>query len=158
MNKRFMTAFSLLLAVSAANSQAVVVGSKMFPESYILAEISAQLLEDRGFEVRRRLGMGGTKICYEALLTGAIDFYPEYTGTINEVILAQPGIRSAAGIRAALAEQGLSLLSPMGFNNTHAIAIPSHLSRSACLLKIYDHRGHDDLRIAFPHEFMNRQD
>jgi glycine betaine/choline ABC-type transport system substrate-binding protein len=72
MIKRLMTTFILLLAVSAAHSQAVVVGSKTFPESYILAEISAQLLEDRGFEVRRRLGMGGTKICYEALQTGAI--------------------------------------------------------------------------------------
>ena len=49
MNKPCMTAFSLLLAVSAAHSQAVVVGSKMFPEIYILAEISAQLLEDRCF-------------------------------------------------------------------------------------------------------------
>ncbi len=158
MNKRFATAFSLLLAVSAAHSQAVVVGSKMFPESYILAEISAQLLEDRGFEVRRRLGMGGTKICYEALQTGAIDFYPEYTGTINEVILAQSGISSLADIRTALAERGLSLLSPMGFNNTYAIAVPAHLSRSAGVLRISDLRGHDDLRIAFPHEFLNRQD
>jgi osmoprotectant transport system permease protein len=158
MIKRLMTTFILLLAVSAAHSQAVVVGSKTFPESYILAEISAQLLEDRGFEVRRRLGMGGTKICYEALQTGAIDLYPEYTGTINEVMLAQSGNRSLADIRAALAEQGLSLLSRMGFNNTYAIAVPSHVSRSAGLLKISDLRGHDELRIAFPHEFLNRQD
>ncbi len=74
MNRRFLAVLSPMLAVTAAQSQPIVVGSKTFPESYMLAEISAQLLEDRGFEVQRRLGMGGAKICYEALQTGAIDF------------------------------------------------------------------------------------
>jgi len=158
MKRRSMALLPLLLAISAAQSQPIVVGSKTFPESYILAEIGAQLLEDRGFEVRRRFGMGGTKICYEALQTGAIDFYPEYTGTISEVILGQSEVRDFADLRVALAGRRLSLLSPIGFNNTYAIAVRSPVAKTAGIARISDLRRHGGLRIAFPHEFLNRQD
>jgi osmoprotectant transport system permease protein len=130
MIRRFVCTAILLLGASSAMGQAVVIGSKMFPENYILAEIAAQLLEDRGFEVQRRLGMGGTKICYEALQTGAIDFYPEYTGTISEVILGQSEIRDLDDIRAALGERELRLLSPIGFNNISA-RVPESAGRLA---------------------------
>ncbi len=158
MSRRFAIVLIALLAASAAAGQPIVVGSKTFPENYILAEIGAQLLEDRGFEVQRRLGMGGSKICYEALQTGAIDFYPEYTGTISEVILGRSELRNLAEIRAALAERRLRLLSPIGLNNSYALAIRSQLSKSAGITKISDLRGNDDLRIAFAHEFLNRKD
>lgn len=158
MNIRLSPLLPLMLAVGAAWSQPIVVGSKTFPESYILAEIGAQLLEDRGFDVQRRLGMGGTKICYEALQTGAIDFYPEYTGTISEVILGRPDVRDLVGIRAALGERGLALLSPIGFNNSYAIAVPAALANRLGIGRISDLRGHDELRIAYPHEFLERQD
>ena len=102
--------------------------------------------------------MGGSKICYEALQTGAIDFYPEYTGTISEVILGQSELRNLADIRAALSERGLRLLSPIGLNNSYALAVPSQLSKSAGITRISDLRGNDQLRIAFAHEFLNRQD
>jgi len=53
----------------------IVIGSKNFGESYLLAEIAAQVLEAKGFDVRRQLGLGGTLICYEALKNGGIDLY-----------------------------------------------------------------------------------
>ena len=60
----------------------IVVGSKNFMESKLLAEIFAQLIEARtDLSVERRLGLAGTQVCFEALRTGAIDLYPEYTGT-----------------------------------------------------------------------------
>jgi osmoprotectant transport system permease protein len=158
MSRRLIFTLILSLSATGALSQPIVIGSKTFPENYILAEIGAQLMEDRGFDVVRRLGMGGTKICYEALQTGAIDLYPEYTGTISEVILGQSDITDLADIRAALGERDLRLLSPIGFNNTYAIAVPAQLSRSAGIYRISDLRGREDLRIAFPHEFLNRQD
>lgn len=135
-----------------------MLAARSFRRVIFLAEISAQLLEDRGFEVQRRLGLGGTKICYEALKTEAIDFYPEYTGTISEVILGQSEVRALADIRDTLAERGLKLLSPIGFNNTYAIAVPAPLAKSAGIAGISDLRGRDALRIGFPHEFLNRQD
>ncbi len=59
----------------------VVVASKPFGESYLLAEMFSQLLESRGFTVERRPGLGATEIAFGALRTNAIDAYPEYTGT-----------------------------------------------------------------------------
>ena len=59
----------------------VVIASKPFAESYLLAETFAQLLEDRGFRVDRRMGLGATEITLQALVRGDIDVYPEYTGT-----------------------------------------------------------------------------
>ena len=82
-----------VLLMLSATSQAVTqlspisVGSKTFTESYVLAEIMAQLLEANGHEVSRRFGFGGTLIAFQALRNGDIDVYPEYTGTISEVIL-----------------------------------------------------------------------
>ena len=60
----------------------IVVASKNFTESYILGEALAQLLANAGFEVEHKLGLGGTKICYDALAAGEVDVYVEYTGTI----------------------------------------------------------------------------
>ena len=68
-----------------------MVGSKNFGESYLLAEIAAQVLEAKGFDVKRQLGLGGTLICYEALKNGEIDLYPEYTGTLSQAVLKLPG-------------------------------------------------------------------
>lgn len=67
----------------------VVVASKVFTESRILAEIITQLVEyHTELEVVRRHGLGGTSICFTALTTGEIDVYPEYTGTGWAVVLA----------------------------------------------------------------------
>src|SRR5690606_10055970 len=65
----------------AVEGAPVVVASKPFGESYLLAEIFAQLLEGQGLRVERRPGLGTTEISFAALRAGAIDVYPEYTGT-----------------------------------------------------------------------------
>ena len=57
----------LYILLPRGESQAIRIGSKIFPESYILAEITAQMLEDQGIEVQRKLGLGGTLIAFEAL-------------------------------------------------------------------------------------------
>ena len=69
------------------SSRPVVVASKPFGESYLLAEMFAQLLEARGFVVERRPGLGATELAFQAIRTGAIDVYPEYTGTGLTAIL-----------------------------------------------------------------------
>ena len=93
---------SSLLAVipapAAAQRGPVVVGSKPFSESFILAEMFAQILESRGIGVERRLGLGATEIAFQALRTGAIDVYPEYTGTGLVAILNQTPQGTAAQV------------------------------------------------------------
>jgi glycine betaine/choline ABC-type transport system substrate-binding protein len=83
----------LALALAAQNPpKPVVVASKPFAESYLLAEMFAQVLEDAGFAVDRRPGLGATEIAFGALRTGAIDVYPEYTGTGLLAILDEDAI------------------------------------------------------------------
>ena len=72
----------LALTAAMTGEQHIVVGSKNFMENRLLAEIFAQLIEAKtSLHVQRRLGLAGTQVCFEALRTGAIDLYPEYTGT-----------------------------------------------------------------------------
>ena len=106
----------------------VVVASKPFAESYLLAEVFAQLLEAHGYAVDRRPGLGMTDLVMRALIRGDIDVYPEYTGTGLAAVLgetAQGG--SAAVFRRVSSEYearwGLHWLPPLGFENTYAIAL-----------------------------------
>ncbi len=151
---------TLLLAAVPASAEAarpITVASKNFPESYILAEAMAQLLEREGFAVVRKLGLGGTLICYQALVNGEIDVYPEYTGTIAEAIL-KLSRADAAEMGAALRDAGIESLPALGFNNTYALAAPSQLAAERGLARISDLEHHGDLRLTFSHEFLERGD
>src|SRR5437764_14986606 len=101
----------------------VVIASKPFGESYILAEMFAQLLEARGVRVDRRPGLGATELAFRALRTGAIDVYPEYTGTGLLVLLGESPQGSADRVYARVASEfprrfGVRWLPPLGFENT----------------------------------------
>jgi osmoprotectant transport system permease protein len=149
---------AVLLAANCANAEPLVIGSKNFTENYILAEAAAQLLESHGIEVERRLGLNGTRISFQALTNNAIDLYPEYSGTISEVILGDSNLENWEDIEAAISERGLMLLEPLGFDNTYAIAVTAGLALEHGLQNISDLVDLPDLRVAFPHEFLNRQD
>jgi len=158
MTVRAISLLVLILASGRVEAESIVIGSKNFTENYILSEISAQLLEHHGFDVQRRQGMNGTKVVFEALRTRAIDLYPEYSGTITEVILFRPELSGVDEIQAVLAEQQLSILPPLGFNNSYAIAVRQKLSSDLGIHSISDLKAHADLRVALPHEFLQRRD
>jgi len=146
------------LTQAVAADAPIIIGSKNFTESYLLAEMMAQLLETRGVPVQRQFGFGGTKVSFEALVTGEIDAYPEYSGTIAQVILDGDSDMSTADIRAGLETMGLEILAPLGFNNTYAVAVAADVAEARQLEKISDLSLHPDLRGGFSHEFRNRQD
>ena len=113
---------------SQPSARPVVVASKPFGESFLLAEMFAQLLEARGVTVDRRPGLGATEIAFRALRTNAIDVYPEYTGTGLLAILGEPPLSSPAAVydrvsREFPARFGVRWLPPLGFENTYAIAV-----------------------------------
>ena len=159
--KRLITGLSLawcaLCSLGAAAEQTVTVGSKNFGESYLLAEIAAQVLEAQGFRVNRKLGLGGTLICYEALKNAEIDLYPEYTGTLSQAVLNLPGNPDRSQINRVLADQGLELLAEYGFNNTYAIVVRDEQAQQLGLQRIGDLQG-QNLTAAFSHEFLQRED
>lgn len=147
----------LIAATYPAVAQTVTVGSKTFSESHVLGEIAAQLLEARGFEVERRLGLGGTLVAFEALTSGELDVYPEYTGTLIRAVFDDPSL-SRAGLDETLASRGLALRVEVGFNNSYAIAVPEALAAERNLRQVSDLRQHGDLKLGFSHEFLNRGD
>ena len=136
----------------------LVVGSKRFTESVILGEIVTQLAGAAGVEARHRRGIGGTRILFNALQLGQIDVYPEYTGTITEEILAGEDLTSVDDIRSALAERGISMTAPLGFNNSYVIGVRPETADELGLTTVSDLRDHPDLRFGFTNEFMNRGD
>lgn len=148
----------LLLALSVSADRSLVVGSKNFTESYLLGEIVAQLLEGEGIAVTRRFGLGGTLICYEALVSGEIDLYVEYTGTITEVILSTAVAPEREALLTPLAERGLQPLPELGFDNTYALVLAADRAAELGLSRLSQLAGLPSLRIAFSHEFLRRQD
>src|ERR1700675_4361622 len=145
--------------VSAAQDGIIRVGSKSFTESYILAEIAAQVIEQTGeARVERRLGLGGTGITYRAIASGAIDLYPEYTGTLARIILKDTALRTPEAIRARLRPSGLTMSEPLGFNNTYALAVRVEMAERLELRTIGDLVHHQELTAAFSSGFLERED
>lgn len=160
MTFRLLAAALLLAAWSShgvAEGGPVRIGSKTFTESYILGEIAAQLLEGHGVAVERQLGLGGTLIAFEALRAGAIDLYPEYTGTLTRTVLHAPGLDDDA-LAARLGTEGLVMRVQLGFDNSYAIALARDTAARRKIERISDLAAHPDLRAGFSHEFLNRGD
>ena len=147
-------------APAAATPQpaAIVIGSKAFTESVILGEIAKQIAVGVELRAEHRREIGGTHILFNALADGQIDVYPEYTGTISEEILAKEELGGIDEIRGALAERGIRMTEPLGFNNTYAIGMRPQTADQLGIRTISDLRRHPDLRFGFTNEFMNRGD
>jgi osmoprotectant transport system permease protein len=154
-----LVALALVAAAPAHADSVVRVGSKSFTESYVVAEIAAQVIEATGqARVERRVGLGGTGIAYRAVAHGRVDVYPEYTGTISRAILKDPALESVEAIRAGLRPQGLTISAPLGFENTYALAVRADLARRLRLERISDLARHPELTGAFTSGFLERDD
>jgi osmoprotectant transport system permease protein len=146
-----------LLQPSTGFAAPVLVGSKKFTESYVLAEIAKRAVEKTGVPVEHRQGMGGTIILWQALRSNEIHAYPEYTGTIAEEILKSPSA-SAQEIRDQLAKSGVGLTDYLGFNNTYALVMRRDVAEKKQIRAISDLRNHPDLKLGLTHEFLDRRD
>ena len=153
-------AFALTTAPLAAQdpSSTVVVASKSFTEAVILGEIAAGIVRDIGYVADHRRELGGTRVLFNALVSGDIDIYGEYTGTIIQEILADLNLRTEAQVRAALGERGILMSGPLGFNNSYAIGMRPETAERLGVSTISDLRDHPDLRIGMSNEFMDRGD
>ncbi|TVQ62546.1 MAG: ABC transporter permease subunit [Phycisphaerales bacterium] len=136
----------------------VVVGSKTFTESVILAETLAQLAREGGADARHRSDLGGTRVLFEGLRRGDIDAYPEYTGTIRYELLVNLNIETDEELAPALEAMGLRMTEPLGFNNTYAIGMTEARAEELGITRISDLRDHPGLVIGFSNEFMDRAD
>lgn len=145
-------------SLAHAAGEQVVVGSKAFPESWILGEAAAMLARTAGAKAEHRQNLGATEITYAALSSGAIDVYPEYTGTIREVLLHGAGGATLESLRSELARSGIGMSDPLGFDNSYALATTAAAEQRLGLHSISDLRHLPDARIGFNHEFLGRPD
>ncbi len=150
---------------AAAASKTITIGSKNFTEQQILAELAAQLIEKHtDLAVERRLGLGGTGICHDALLEGELDLYIEYTGTGLVDVLSRPVLTDPDEAYLAVAQGyreqfDLHWLPPIGFNNTYAITVRGEMADKLKLKTVSDLASHaDELSGGFTSEFVERPD
>lgn len=162
-----LTLLWLFLPASLAgqeDSRPIVIASKPFGESYLLAEMAAQLLEARGYRVDRRLGLGATEIAFTALVKGDIDLYPEYTGTGLLAILKRTPVSDPDTAYRIVSEEfqrrfGVRWLPPLGFENTYAIAVRPETAAEYRLRTLSDlARAAPRLTAGFTPDFIGRED
>ena len=157
---RALLALACALPLCTQAAGPLVVGSKRFTESYILGEIVRQHLLSAGVVAEHKQGLGNTGILEQALASGAVDIYPEYTGTIVRELLKREGNPSLEELNAGLAPRGLKAAVPLGFNNTYALALPEAVAQRFSLTRISDlaRLQPGALKLGLSHEFQQRAD
>ncbi len=154
-----------ILSGCSGNNRTIVVGSKNFTENIILGEIIAQIIEGKtDLKVERKLNMGGTFVCFEALKKGDIDVYADYTGTGLTAQLKMDVINDADKVYEIVQKEfnerfKLKWLMPYGFNNTYAVAVGEDFAKANNINTVSDLAPFSkDLVFGGEHEFFNRQD
>ncbi|HEX6216132.1 MAG TPA: ABC transporter permease/substrate-binding protein [Vicinamibacterales bacterium] len=173
--RRTRAAASVLLAIvglsvagvawasQAGERSDVIVGSKNFTEQVILGELLAQAIErETDLRVERRLNLGGTAIAHQALLSGGIDLYVEYSGTALTAIFNLPAAADSdqvfAQVRDRYAAVGVTTLPRLGFNNTFAVLVRRADAERLGLKTIGDLNSFKAWRAGFGYEFLERPD
>jgi osmoprotectant transport system permease protein len=123
-------------------------------------ELLAQTLVAAGRPAIHKPGLGNTGILEQALASGAVDLYPEYTGTIVRELLKQDGNPALDELNRRLAPRGLKAGVPFGFNNTYALAMSEARAKSLGIARISDLASAQGraLKLGLSHEFLQRAD
>lgn len=164
--------FAVLLmfaGISLAQDKEITIGGKNFTEQYLLPELAKLLLEDQGYEVEMRTGVG-TSIARQSLETGQIDMYYEYTGTAYTVFYDQedPEIMTDPEkvyewVKKKDAQKGLIWLEPVEFNNTYTLMMRKEDAEKYGIKSISDfgkfvQENPDEITFALEAEFWERPD
>ena len=155
----------VLTGCGGGRSSRLVIGSKNFTEQTVLAELLAQHLGTKlAIEVDRRVNLGGTLICHEAVKSGQIDLYVEYTGTALTDVLHENSTNDPVEVRRRVKEGyakqfGLEVTEPLGFDNSFSIVIRGDDARKLKVRTLSEATGPaTQWRAGFGYEFMDRPD
>lgn len=154
--KDFLIKTNLYKDPRKGNSQTIKIGSKIFGEQYILAEIYKILIEGyTDYKVETKTGLGGTKICFDALMNDAVDFYPEYTGT-GLLVLLKPSEKTIEEVSKSpektfnyvnlefQKQYEIQWLKPLGFNNAYALMMRKKQANELKIKNISDLKNYLD--------------
>ena len=142
----------------AAEKRTIAVGSKNFTEGVILGELIRATAASTGVSVEHRQALGGTRLVFNALISGEIDSYAEYTGTLTNEIFAEHKPASNADLQDLLAESDIVMSESLGFRNNFALGMRKRVAERLNIRRISDLRAHPDLVFRFGTEFMQRGD
>lgn len=158
-------ALTVPLLAGCSSGDKIVIGSKNFTENEILAEMMAQLIEkNSNIKVERKINMGGTLVCFEAIQKGQIDLYPEYTGTGLMEELKLPVNSDPDAVYQTVSTEfqkqfQITWLKQFGFNNTYALALPETVAQANHIESISDLVPYaKDYVFGGEQEFFNRDD
>ncbi|MGL5792941.1 MAG: glycine betaine ABC transporter substrate-binding protein [Waterburya sp.] len=166
----FLIVGSLLIAYRsnllwATSNQKIIIGSKDFTEQVVLGELLAQQIEAQtNIKVDRRLNLGGTFICHEAVKAGKIDGYVEYTGTAFTAILKEKPITDPQAVYQQVKQKyeqsfQLEVMKSLGFENTFAMLIRREDAERLGIKTLSDVAQYTpQWQAGFGYEFMNRED
>jgi osmoprotectant transport system substrate-binding protein len=158
----WMLGFAVLLGSCGSSKKPIVVGSKNETEQMLLGEIVAQHLEHRlGRPVERRTGLGDTAVLYQALLSGVVGVYPEYTGQIESDILKEQANSDPqivlTRVRGQMAMMQIEVLDPLGFNNPSAMVVGAQGAEGIASLSDAA-KADKRWKLGIPYEFQSRSD
>ena len=160
-----VSSFNESLAFTRDNNKQLVIGSKIFTENILLAEMLALLLEEKhNFKIIRKFNMGGTKLVFDSLKNKHIDIYPEYTGTGYAMLLKKSGETNPKKTYRIVKSEFLKKFQmvwslPLGFENTYTLAVQAEDTRFQKFQSISQLKGHIALfRLGMGHEFVERKD
>ena len=156
----------LAASLAPARAQTIKVGSKNFTEQFVVAELYAGALEAAGYKVERKINLGATLVAHEAVRTGAIDLYPEYTGTGILAVMKGTGKQDTdprkvfETVKAHYEkEYNLTWLPPSGINNGYAIVVRPETAAEYKLKTLSDlGRAAPKLKLGAGSEFFDRYD
>jgi osmoprotectant transport system substrate-binding protein len=162
----FTIGFALLCQSCSRSSQPhLVIASKFFTEQIVLAELLAQHIESQtGIPVQRKSNLGGTLLVQQAMLSGDVDLYVEYTGTALTAVLGEkPQGDSAAVLQRVRDEYArrfhFAVTEPLGFANSFAMVIRGADARQLNIFKMSDLASvAPQWRVGVGYEFLERPD
>jgi osmoprotectant transport system substrate-binding protein len=134
----------------------IVLGTKNFPEEYVLGELYKQALEAKGFSVTYKENIGSTELIQTSLTSGKINMYPEYTGVIVQDVFHHTSSPKTAQATYKLAKQlekgkGFTLLNPTPFFDTDQVAVTNATAKKYGLKTISDLKKTGNFKFgAFP--------
>jgi osmoprotectant transport system permease protein len=149
-----------LVPAMARSPSSYIVGAKTFAEQYVLAALIADRLQAAGLSASSREGLGSSVI-FDALATGDIDVYVDYSGTLWVNQFHQTDIRPReellGELKTLLAKQHITLFGELGFENAYALVMPKARAEQLGIHSIADLAAHaPTLSIAGDYEFFSR--
>ncbi|MFJ5716998.1 osmoprotectant update ABC transporter permease/substrate-binding subunit OpuFB [Neobacillus sp. NPDC093127] len=159
----------LIIAIpSIANpdQKKIVIGGKLGSEPEILINMYKLLIEENtNLTVELKPGLGKTSFVFNALKSGSIDVYPEFTGTAISEFLKETAVSTDRrqvydqARTGMLKKYNMELLEPMSYNNTYALAVPQTLADREALTTMSDlQKMSGNIKAGFTLEFADRED